>query len=723
MTLPPLRGLWRRARPERPKALAEADRARDEGRFADAAAAYATVLERFPPHGDTADLKVQIGNMLKDCGRHAEAEAAYRAALALSPGKADTHLQLGRLLCLTGRRVEALAAWRRALEYDADLADATCELAAAGDGPAQLKVYQAQMRTGAADLLIAIRSRMEPVAAEVDRMRERLSDAAGWAGFPIEAWGDLRTLHDVPDVCGGEAIGVSSVLAADAEPLDRLRLQIAAWREQSHTNWRLTAFGTEAERRLIVERAAEVDPRIAWRDVETNSDAPVEEDRIAREVAGDLILFLAPSVVPHRHALAWLTAAAVRCGAVATAFDEETVGAAGRRTPYLRAVVDRDTLAEVNVWGETLAIEANALRAVSGPAAGMSVADARSRLLRDVAANGPVAHIPLPLFATPADGRAEPAVTPKRPTPAGPDAQVAVVIPSKENVRDLIVQVESLLALAKRPEILEILVLNNGAPMADSAALIRLAALAGVRVHDLPEPFNWSRFNNLGVSMTQAPLLVFANDDMRMISSGWDEVVRALLERDDIGAVGARLLYPDDTIQHAGVLFDWRGTTIHDGLHRPVTEAGPAMRWQVTRSAGAVTGAFIATRREDFLAAGGFDAANLAVAFSDIDFALRLRARGLRILWTPSITLYHHESKTRGLTHLDSARAARESAEQAAFRARWEDTIDFDPGLNPFWVQATLPHQLVNFPSPERLWRYIEASGRPNPWIIPPPRT
>jgi GT2 family glycosyltransferase len=203
-----------------------------------------------------------------------------------------------------------------------------------------------------------------------------------------------------------------------------------------------------------------------------------------------------------------------------------------------------------------------------------------------------------------------------------------------------------------------------------------------------------------------------------MLSEGWDDVLRGLLDRPEIGAVGAQLLYPDDTVQHAGVLFGWRGSTIHDGLYESRWEPGPARRWQVTRAVGAVTGAFLATRSELFLAHGGFDETHLPVSYSDIDFALKLCAAGLKILWTPEITAYHHESKSRGLDHLDPEKRARNTAERSVMEQRWGAAIEVDPGVNPVWHMATLPFRLLSAPSHARLWGHIERCAARNPWLL-----
>jgi GT2 family glycosyltransferase len=217
------------------------------------------------------------------------------------------------------------------------------------------------------------------------------------------------------------------------------------------------------------------------------------------------------------------------------------------------------------------------------------------------------------------------------------------------------------------------------------------------------------------VEKVSSSYLVFANDDMIMVSERWDERVRGLLERPDIGAVGARLLYEDDTLQHGGILFGWRGAEIHDGLYDGLCESSlepdPGSRWHVTRAVSAVTGAFLATRREVFLTHRGFDEVGLPVACSDIDYALKLRASGLKILWTPEITLYHHESKMRGLDRLDPEKRARSAAERAVLETRWGTVLEADPSFNPLWHNATLPFRLVSAPS-----QTVERWAAPNPW-------
>jgi O-antigen biosynthesis protein len=295
---------------------------------------------------------------------------------------------------------------------------------------------------------------------------------------------------------------------------------------------------------------------------------------------------------------------------------------------------------------------------------------------------------------------------------------IAVIIPTRDNGLDLQTAVDSLQRTARLSQALRFYVVDNGSREAEARRIIDdMAERSSAQIIAIDEPFNWSRLNNRAVASADHPFLLFCNDDVVMLSEGWDDILRGLLNRPEVGAVGARLLYPDDTVQHAGILFGWQGGTIHDGLYESRRAPGPGSRWQLTRAVGAVTGAFLATRRELFLAQGGFDETRLAVSYSDIDYALKLRAAGLKILWTPEITTYHYESKSRGLDHLDPEKRARDAAERGVMEARWGAAMVTDPSIHPIWHMATLPFRLLSAPSRARLWAHIQQCAVPNPWL------
>ena len=752
----PLQGFWNGIlRPTKLRRLLNlADKARDRGDFSTASERYRSALKLTPSR---VDIKIQLANMLKDSRRLAEAEATYLAALEDDPLNADTHLQLGHLRKLTGRRGLALESYRRASELNPLLAGPRRELAAAGESGAQLAAFELQMRQGGVEALLSIRLQLDDMAARIEQLRKTLPDARASAAYPVEAYESLRRLFDVsaPTVTSAN-LTIAIVLLADGGSLAGFHAQISAIQSQAYKRWSLSVVGSNLTRKEAVERAGETDPRIGWVDAASDDSPAVCEARAAVAMASDWLLFPAPGAVLHSQALSWIAEAAKRTGCDAVVMDEE-VGEAGDASRGLRLVarqtVDADSLLEANIYGETVAVARAVFEGIDLAGSPPSASGLRSLLLLNLVGRRRVAHIPLPLVRTPeggdqaeAEARTDHAAAVKAfvrgdaglsiepsawssdtlriaRSPARPREAIAVIIPTRNNSHDAAEFVLSLKSLAKAPDCLEILVINNGGPLKDEPLLMRLAGEAGVTVHDLPSPFNWSNFNNLGVAWTTAPYLVFANDDMLMLSPDWDETIRGLLERPDVGAVGARLLYRDNTLQHGGMLFDWRGATIHDGLYQPSTEGGPSRRWHLTRSVSAVTGAFLATRRADFDAAGGFDEARLAVSYSDVDYALKLRAAGLRILWTPMLTLYHHESKTRGLDHLDPAKAARDNEERQVIQARWPGVLDHEPSLNPFWIQATLPHRLLSFPSEQRVWDHVDASASSAPWQVAAPRS
>jgi GT2 family glycosyltransferase/tetratricopeptide (TPR) repeat protein len=732
--------------------IRDGDRLRDARRYAEAASAYRAALEIAPLR---TDIRVQYGNMLKDSGRLAEAEAAYLCALAQTPEDADLHLQLGHVLKLQGRRAEALAAYRRSAEVQPSGAAAVRELFEAGCPQSQQASFETQWEQGGIETLMAMTEEIARLQGALARLAKALPDLQAQMAFPVEAYQRFRRVYDVPPApapAGRCRFGL--VLPTHRVPLAMLYAQLAAISAQTSQEWQLVTVGIDAAHRRIVERAAASDPRIVWSDGAPSEGAAAAERRIALSLTADWLVFLAPGVLLHPRAIEWFAAVATRAPAKAYVTDEEAVshehGVTRRSAPVLRQVVDYDTLLEANPFGETVAVERATYAALADALVTGSITAARSSLLLSLADRTGIGHVPLPLVARDAEavageapaeahqaavrahlalaGDRRPASVETLAEPAAPltlrwqprDAMAAlqVIIPTRDNSADLRDCIASLRRCAATPEALRILVVDNGSR--DPATLQLLAALATepwASVLPIGEAFNWARFNNRAVGVGDAPLLVFANDDMVMLSDGWDRRLRGLLDRPEIGAVGARLVYPDDSLQHAGILLGWAGLDVHDGRYEPLAHPGPCRRWHVTRAVSAVTGAFLAVRREVFAMVGGFDEIAFPVGYSDIDLALKLRARGLKILWTPQITLRHFESKTRGLDHLDPEKRARNESERRLMMDRWGRAMEAEPSLNPTWHRSTLPFRLLSAPSQERLWDHIRLCAAPNPWL------
>jgi O-antigen biosynthesis protein len=727
----------------------KADRLRDARRYQEAAEAYRQLLEQEPSR---TDIRVQYGNMLKDVGRLAEAEESYRAALIEAPNSSDTHLQLGHVLKLQGRHVAAIDAYRKALELAPHATDSIRELAELGYRPAQEALFDAQLRFGGIEAIATLVQHLSELRDRLDSLLDALPNIQAQATVPVSRYNAFRQIYDVPmppTSSGNRRFAV--LLFADLEELALLRVQIVAVRGQLYQNWLLIIFGSDPARQRVAQEAAAGDRRICWISIRGNEHTSSAERHVALTANADWLLLLAPQTKLHAHAIAWFAAVAERTSAVAFVCDEDSVltrgGVEHHYAPQLRQVVDYDTLLEKNVFGETIAIERDTYSRFSNDFSG-TLSMGRSLLLLTLAEACKVGHIPYMLVSRYGHGntdgaahdkavqahlqflhrsehvvigaRVEPyqhaAVRWRAPDPTTP---IAVIMPTRDNGEDLERAVASFRDKASAPGQLQFVIVNNGSRQTETlAALDRIGKDAGAEVIDIDEPFNWSRLNNQAVQHSKAPLLLFANDDMTMLSEDWDDHLRGLLARPEVGGVGARLLYLDNTVQHAGVLFGWRGSVIHDGLYEDSLTAGPASRWHVTRAVSAVTGAFLATRRRDFLDHGGFDEVELPVAFSDIDYALKLRCSRLKIIWTPLITLYHFESKTRGLDHLDPERRARNAVETAVMERRWGTALILDPGVNPTWHQATLPFRLLSPPSSSRLWKHIERCASVEPWSL-----
>jgi O-antigen biosynthesis protein len=192
------------------------------------------------------------------------------------------------------------------------------------------------------------------------------------------------------------------------------------------------------------------------------------------------------------------------------------------------------------------------------------------------------------------------------------------------------------------------------------------------------KPFNYSQINNEAARHCQSPLLLFLNDDTTVIAPGWLEAMAELAARPEVGVVGAKLLYPDGRIQHAGVVMGLFDNCGHAFKGLPGDRQHYFDLPDVIRNVSAVTGACLMVRAAVFMEVGGFDEQTFAVAFNDIDLCLKIGQKGYRVLYTPHALLYHHEafSKTSKdlVPHPDEVRA---------MQAKWKEVIAADPFYNP----------------------------------------
>jgi GT2 family glycosyltransferase len=229
---------------------------------------------------------------------------------------------------------------------------------------------------------------------------------------------------------------------------------------------------------------------------------------------------------------------------------------------------------------------------------------------------------------------------------------------------------------------METIIVDNGSD--EPATLSYLAALEqkGATVLRLPGPFNYSALNNQAVKHAKSELLCFLNNDVEMTDPDWLAMLVQHAVKPDLGAVGARLLYPDGSIQHAGVFTGIGGGAGHAHRFQRADESGYFERARLPQRVSAVTAACMVVAKEKFVAVGGFDEERFPVAFNDVDLCLKLNGRGWQSFYEPRATLVHHESKSRGSDRSKDKRA-RFAGELASLKRVWNTDKIRDPYHHP----------------------------------------
>jgi len=383
-------------------------------------------------------------------------------------------------------------------------------------------------------------------------------------------------------------------------------------------------------------------------------------------------------------------ARAFTAGADLVYADEDAIDARGRRSaPLFKPDWDPDLLLSQNYIGGAVAFR----RTLAKTAGGSAEDGAYDLLLRMTRRAANIVHIPQVLYharsprplasrealaaflhdtgASVEEGLAPGSWRVRYPLP--PDLAVEIIVPSRSP------------ALLERC-LASVAATAGGIPytaaVIDNSASGELAATArrhGARYVDWTgRPFNFSAMNNRAAETSAAPLLLFLNDDTTAMAPGWLGALTELAARPEVGAVGARLLYPEGRIQHAGVAIGIYGICGHVFKGCPAAASTHLNLAASIHNVSAVTGACLMVRTEVFREASGFDETLFPVAYNDIDLCLRIRCAGRRVLYTPFATLYHHEAFSK-----PARRRHPDPAEIHAFQARWHEFITHDPFYNP----------------------------------------
>jgi GT2 family glycosyltransferase len=281
---------------------------------------------------------------------------------------------------------------------------------------------------------------------------------------------------------------------------------------------------------------------------------------------------------------------------------------------------------------------------------------------------------------------------------------VSLIIPTRDRLSLLRSCVDGLLHRTAYDNLEVIIVDNDSCEIETIEYLTSLRQEFAVRVLRIQGEFNYSALNNLAVCEAKGDLIGFINNDIEVIHPDWLQEMVTQVEQSGVGAVGAKLYYPDDTIQHAGVILGLGGVAGHSHLRLPRSDVGYFGRLQLVHDVSCVTGACLLMHKRIFLEIGGFDETELKIAFNDVDLCLRLKRAGYRIIWTPYAELYHLESASRGYD-FDPVRVERITHEANVMMERWGTALEEDPFYNPnLSLIASENHKPAFPPRVEKTW-------------------
>lgn len=261
---------------------------------------------------------------------------------------------------------------------------------------------------------------------------------------------------------------------------------------------------------------------------------------------------------------------------------------------------------------------------------------------------------------------------------------VSIIIPNKDHVDDLSRCVESIINLSTYDNYEIVIVENNSETAEIRTYYEEISRHPRVQVVEYKGDFNYSKINNFGVQYAKGEYLLLLNNDTEVITPDWMEELLMYAMRKDVGVVGAKLYYPDKTIQHAGIVIGLGAhrTAGHTHYRIPEANVGYMGRLCYAQDVTAVTGACMMVSKALYEELGGLDE-SFTVALNDVDFCLRVREKGLLNIFTPFAELYHYESKSRGSDKKDE-RALRYQQESDRFRVKWADALaKGDPYYNP----------------------------------------
>jgi GT2 family glycosyltransferase len=501
---------------------------------------------------------------------------------------------------------------------------------------------------------------------------------------PVE---DLEALRSETVKLRSQPLFTLLVTSGTAE---ELRALVDSLRAQIYDRWELMPLG------------AAVDSD-AWRGLETEDDRIKRGEGDRQTIAGGLhastgnyAMIIPGNVVLEPNALAEFALAADK-GADLIYSDEDCLSSAGQyEHPFFKPDWSPDTFLSANYLGSVTAVARDvATSSYKEPCPGEPLSG-YDFLLRATERAERIVHIPKVLWhQIPSGTSVHPAeeifalerALERRGIEAevsiegghyrvkrriNEEKKVTIIIPTRDRVELLKQCIESVVARTDYGNY-ELVIVDNDSK---EPATFEYYKTISHRILHYEGQFNYSAMNNYAVAQTEGDWLLLLNNDIEVTQGDWLRAMVEHIQRPEIGVVGAQLLYPDNTVQHAGVILGVHGIGSHAFARTPAGEPGARGQLQMIRNYSAVTGACLLTRRKLFEQVGGLDERTFAVSFNDIDLCLKIRKAGYLVVYTPYAQLYHYESASRGMRY-ENPNEAR------AFFEKWGADVARDPYYNP----------------------------------------
>ena len=513
---------------------------------------------------------------------------------------------------------------------------------------------------------------------------------------------------------------ISIVMVVTDTDEQRLKSVIDAYTEQTYGNWQLcladACEGEETGEFLRKKYKKEI--RLSYKKVTENNGISGNLNASLKLAMGEYVLFAGQEIIPEPDALFQMVKAITEKKADMIYTDEDEISADGKHysEPEFKPDFNLFRLRENNYIGQFWAIRKEILEQAGKFDPEYDGAQDYDMLLRCSEQAENIVHIPKILcHSMKAENliteeqkkknweagrkaleehyrRAEVSATAELADKKGwyrshltisGEPMISVIIPSKDHINDLELCISSIEEKTTWKNYEIIIVENNSV---EKETFVYYETLKNrypnVRILTWKKEFNYSAINNFAVREAQGEYLLFLNNDVEIITENWLEEMLQLCQQKDVGMAGAKLYYPDDTIQHAGVVVGLGGVAAHVLCKLPRDAEGYMGRLRCVQEISAVTAACMMVKTSVFKAVGGFDE-ELKVAFNDIDLCMKVRKYGVKIVFTPYAELYHYESKSRGMEDTPE-KQLRFSREVNCFRRKWErELLKGDPYYNP----------------------------------------